>query len=189
MAKFEPAVQIVLKNEGGYHNDPKDPGGETKYGISKKQYPNLDIKKLTVQDAKNIYYNDYWKGRGVEGLSDQKIANFALDTVVQHGKGPSLLQKAVNKSGGKVTVDNVLGPATRAAINALPPKVFLQNARQERLDYIENLVANGELPGEWLGALKSRVNDFFLSPLLNPLVGGLIALSVYLVWTRRKKLF
>lgn len=57
---FEKAFAFVLEHEKGYVNNPKDPGGETKYGICKKYHPNLDIKNLTVEQAKEIYYNEYW---------------------------------------------------------------------------------------------------------------------------------
>ena len=48
---FADALDLVLRHEGGYVNSPKDPGGETNFGISKKSYPYLDIKKLTKTDA------------------------------------------------------------------------------------------------------------------------------------------
>ena len=57
---FNEAVEFVLRWEGGYTNDPNDPGGETKYGISKRAYPDIDIKNLTLDEAKDIYYHDYW---------------------------------------------------------------------------------------------------------------------------------
>lgn len=47
--------------EGGYVNNPKDPGGETKFGISKRAYPSLDIKSLTLDTAIQLYYNNYWQ--------------------------------------------------------------------------------------------------------------------------------
>ncbi|GIW22249.1 MAG: hypothetical protein KatS3mg068_1256 [Candidatus Sericytochromatia bacterium] len=55
MASFDIAISKTLKWEGGYVNDPKYPGGETKFGISKAFYPTLDIKNLTLQKAKEIY--------------------------------------------------------------------------------------------------------------------------------------
>lgn len=58
--EFSRCIPFVLEREGGYSNDPKDPGGETKYGISKKAWPKLDIKNLTLEDAKVIYYQHYW---------------------------------------------------------------------------------------------------------------------------------
>ena len=60
MAEFKAAFQLVIANEGEYVNDPQDPGGETKFGISKRSYPQLDIKNLTIDQAQNIYKTDFW---------------------------------------------------------------------------------------------------------------------------------
>lgn len=57
---FNYCVEQILKHEGGYVNDPRDPGGETNFGISKRAYPNLDIKSLTKEVAIEIYRRDYW---------------------------------------------------------------------------------------------------------------------------------
>ena len=73
---FDKAVKFVLKWEGGYSNDPNDPGGETKYGISKRSYPELDISKLTLKQAKKIYYQNYWLKTGCDTLP------FPFDIVV-----------------------------------------------------------------------------------------------------------
>jgi hypothetical protein len=60
MVNFEQAYEFTKRWEGGYVNDPADPGGETKYGISKRAYPDLNIKDLGEEDAKAIYKRDYW---------------------------------------------------------------------------------------------------------------------------------
>jgi lysozyme family protein len=57
---FNKAFEDVLGLEGGYVNNPHDPGGETKWGISKKRYPKEDIKNLSVERAKALYKRDYW---------------------------------------------------------------------------------------------------------------------------------
>ena len=58
---FLAATNDLIDNwEGGYVNDPNDPGGETKYGISKHAYPHEDIKGLTRDRAMAIYYRDFW---------------------------------------------------------------------------------------------------------------------------------
>ena len=57
---FEKGFKFVLKWEGGYVDDPNDPGGETNLGISKRAYPELDIPSVTLSQAKDIYYRDYW---------------------------------------------------------------------------------------------------------------------------------
>lgn len=58
--EFLEALEFTLRWEGGYVNNPADPGGETKFGISKLSYPLLDIKNLTKEQASAIYYLDYW---------------------------------------------------------------------------------------------------------------------------------
>ena len=57
---FERAVDFVLAHEGGYSDDPADTGGATKYGISRKSYPDLDIQGLTKEAAMVILRRDYW---------------------------------------------------------------------------------------------------------------------------------
>jgi hypothetical protein len=57
---FALACGFVLKHEGGYSNDPNDPGGETNFGISKRYHPNVDIKNLTERGAAEIYLKEYW---------------------------------------------------------------------------------------------------------------------------------
>jgi len=60
MSDFERAFRFLIGEEGGYSADPQDPGGETKFGISKRAYPDLDIRGLTLDQAKAIYRRDYW---------------------------------------------------------------------------------------------------------------------------------
>ncbi|MHB8602203.1 MAG: glycoside hydrolase family 108 protein [Nitrosotalea sp.] len=72
---FKNSLAFVLKEEvgsaknGGYTNDPTDPGGETKYGISKRAHPNVDIANLTPQQAADIYANEYWDALGCDNLT------------------------------------------------------------------------------------------------------------------------
>ena len=54
LTKFDDIIDIVIKHEGGYVNDPTDLGGETKYGITKRFYPDVDIKNLTEEEAKLV---------------------------------------------------------------------------------------------------------------------------------------
>jgi lysozyme family protein len=84
MAEFEKAFQIIIGVEGGYVNDPQDPGGETKYGISKRAYPDLDIKNLELQTAKNIYFSDYWEAAGCDKL-DPWDGLLVFDCAVNQG--------------------------------------------------------------------------------------------------------
>ena len=60
MARFEAIIPFIFKWEGGYDNDPDDPGGETKFGIDKRSHPHEDIKNLTKERATEIYRESYW---------------------------------------------------------------------------------------------------------------------------------
>ena len=65
---FDQCFDKLIAHEGGYVNDARDPGGETKYGISKRAYPQVDIKALTLDAAKEIYKRDYWDAMGIDQL-------------------------------------------------------------------------------------------------------------------------
>ncbi len=86
MADFEKAIAFVLRHEGGYVNNPADPGGETKYGIAKRSHPAVDIKNLTVDGAKGIYLTEYWVPSN-SGTLDNKLALVHFDTAVNCGVG------------------------------------------------------------------------------------------------------
>ncbi len=77
---------FIFKWEGGYSNDPADPGGETKYGISKRAHPDVDIKNLTVEDAKSIYLNEYWMVLDCDNL-DWPMDLVVMDVGVNMGPG------------------------------------------------------------------------------------------------------
>lgn len=85
MSFFDAAFEIVVGIEGGYVNDPKDPGGETRWGISKRAYPNLDIANLTLEQAKAIYFEDYWTPAGCETMR-WELALCVFDACVNQGE-------------------------------------------------------------------------------------------------------
>lgn len=97
--KFFNGLRFVLDHEGGYVNDPKDPGGETKWGISKRYHPNLDIKNLTPEQASDIYYNEYWVPGKCSSL-DHPLSVVQFDTCVN--MGVSTANTILKKSGGDV---------------------------------------------------------------------------------------
>lgn len=84
--EFEGAIKIVLDSEGGFGNHPQDNGGKTKFGISQKAYPNLDIKNLTREEAKQIYRRDYWEKSGADKLASP-MNLIVFDTAVNMGVG------------------------------------------------------------------------------------------------------
>jgi lysozyme family protein len=78
------ALTFVLQREGGYVNNPADPGGETNMGISKRNHPTLDIKNLTVAQASDIYEREYWQAAGCDQLP-WPASLVVFDTAVNMG--------------------------------------------------------------------------------------------------------
>jgi len=129
---FLRAVKEVLKIEGGYVNNPNDKGGETKYGISKRSYPNVDIKNLTLEHAKQIYYNDYWFNIKLNYIDNYSIQLELFDTAVNMGqyKAQTILQESLNllnrneRNFKDLAVDGVIGKNTILAYNKVDKKVL-----------------------------------------------------------------
>lgn len=121
--RFDTIIGLILDIEGGYANDPNDPGGETKYGISKRSYPHLDIKNLTIPDAKEIYYQDWWKPLRCPEIHDARIGQKLLNIAIHSGRcnGVKVLQRALCDVGEPVVVDGIIGPKTLAATNRANP--------------------------------------------------------------------
>ncbi len=126
--RFKLAVIKLLALEGGYVNDPDDHGGETKFGISKRSYPDVDIKNLTVEEAEKIYFRDWWEKYGYDRILNQKIVEKVFSFAVNMGAKQAhvLLQEAVVYSEGKyIYVDGILGPRTIEAVNSHPNPDYL----------------------------------------------------------------
>jgi len=111
---FEQAVAGLLEREGG---ETTDQGGRTKYGISSKGHPNVNLDKLTKEDAKQIYKRDYWDANKLGDMAKKnpKLAAAALDTFANHRY--DFAKQAVNNSGGDVDklLEDRLGEYNRLA--------------------------------------------------------------------------
>ena len=137
MKSFKEIIEKVLEHEGGYVNDPKDLGGETKYGITKRFYPDVDIKNLTIEQATEIYKKDYWDKNKVESLP-QNLWHIYFDMCVNMGKRTAVkvLQRAAVNKGRKIEVDGGLGPMTIGALKG----VELDRVRAYRVKYYVDLI-------------------------------------------------
>jgi lysozyme family protein len=142
VANFEDAIAFVLPHEGGYVFDTRDPGGESKFGISKRSYPKVDIANLTVEEAKAIYRRDYWKPV-YEQINSQAIANKVLDFSVNMGshQAHKLLQQACNECGELTSVDGTFGNLTLHAINSADPDLLLVELKRQAVGFYQHLVA------------------------------------------------
>ena len=137
LVKFDEIIEVVLHHEGGYVNDKDDPGGETNFGIAKRSHPDVDIKNLTKDGAKEIYKEHYWDRNKVESLSEE-LRHIYFDMCVNQGKGRAvkILQRAANAKGADLKVDGGLGPKTIGALKG----VELQRVRAYRIKYYADLV-------------------------------------------------
>tara|TARA_Y100001937_G_scaffold61144_1_gene83587 strand:- start:23 stop:532 length:510 start_codon:yes stop_codon:yes gene_type:complete len=115
--KFSEALEIILHHEGGYVNHPKDPGGETNLGVTKRVYEEFggtkEMKELTKEDVEPIYKKNYWdrvKGDDLPLGLDLCIFDFAVNA--GPGRAAKFIQRLVN-----TTVDGGIGPNTLGKIN------------------------------------------------------------------------
>ena len=156
LTKFDQIIEKVLEHEGGYVNDPDDPGGETKYGISKKAYPDIDIASITKMEAKEIYKRDYWnKNRVDEVPSRLKYIYFDMCVNMGRSRAVKILQNAANsKNSHKIDVDGGMGPMTISAISSVEP----DRVRSYRVLYYGDLVnRKPDLEKYWYGWFRRSI--------------------------------
>lgn len=144
---FDAAFAQVIDHEGGFQRDPRDRGnwtsgkigkGElkgTKYGISAMAYPNEDIKHLTIDRAKELYYRDYWLKLQLDALPDS-IRFDMFDMAVNSGPKQAIriLQRAVSE-----VADGVVGARTIAACGLLDPQVLDKRLNAQRLLFLTEI--------------------------------------------------
>ena len=137
LVEFDDIIEVVLHHEGGYVNDPDDPGGETNFGIAKRSHPDVDIANLTKDGAKEIYKEHYWDRNKVEDLPED-LRHIYFDMCVNQGRGRAvkIMQRAANAKGADLVVDGGMGPKTIAAMEG----VELQRVRAYRVKYYADLV-------------------------------------------------
>ena len=144
MSNFEKCLEIILHHEGGYVNHPKDPGGETNLGVTKRVYEEWggtkDMKDLTVEDVAPIYKKNYWdrvRGNDLPNGLDLCIFDFAVNA------GPGRAAKMIQKMIG-VTVDGGIGPNTLRALGLYEEEVggiaeVILEYQKQRQAYYESL--------------------------------------------------
>ena len=139
--QFLQAFKNVVGEEGGYDTNPLDPGNwtggqcnsgalhGTKFGISANAYPNLDIRNLTLDAARQLYYDDVWVKLRCDSLSPP-LALHVFDAGVNNGPGRAIrwLQMAVG-----ATVDGELGDATIAAAKSREPTLACTEFLAQRI--------------------------------------------------------
>lgn len=155
---FDDAFSFIIPYEGGYVNDLNDPGGETKFGISRRAYPDLDISALTIGDAKIIYKRDYWDRLNLD--SDQfpdRIKLALFDSSINCGITSAIkfLQNAVLE-----TPDGIIGPNTLSRIEEMSrmnPNGMLSDILWWRFKKISQLPTFSEYGSGWVRRMMSVI--------------------------------
>jgi lysozyme family protein len=179
MQDFQITLKFAFKWEvgnhpnGGYTNDPDDPGGETKYGVSKRSYPDLDIYNLTLEAAEAIYFEDYWLSYGKQKSRCDSLPwplNFAhFDCTVNignwkttregnplfHGRANMILQRAAG-----VDDDGIIGPLSMMAIEGMDPMILSKEAIHQRDIYYDT---RGNWANKYKKGWHNRTRDLSLA--------------------------
>lgn len=134
---FEKAFEFTLGAEGGYTDNPNDPGGETKFGICKRDFPNEDIKNLTIERAKEIAYKNYW----IPSDCDKLVSvGYPMTAIVSFDAGfncgPITAKKFIQKYLG-VEDDGIIGPQTLRTLSLQSDLKVAIGVVFEREDYYD----------------------------------------------------
>ncbi len=132
--RFKIFIPVILKHEGGYVNDPDDLGGETNFGITKRRYPNMDIKNLTVGEARDIYYKDFYVPMNLYYIKDDLLALHVMDMGVNAGKKTAV--KLLQDLLFGCESDGVIGPVSAQAISyAVITTNLVEAYKAKRIQY------------------------------------------------------
>ena len=140
---WESSLEKILHHEGGYVNHPKDPGGETNLGLTKRVYEEWggekDMKDLEVEDVEPIYKENYWdKVKGDDLPSGLDLCVFDFGVNAGPGRAAKFLQKMIG-----TTVDGGIGPNTLKAVNSYVDEngleTSIENYQAARQEYYESL--------------------------------------------------
>jgi lysozyme family protein len=152
---FDQAFERLIGHEGGYVNNPADPGGETKFGISKRAYPGEDIAGLTLERAKALYLRDYWGPAGCDAVPDH-IRFDLFDAAVNAGvkRSVQMLQSACGE-----TPDGIIGPHTLQALGSMGAAVLRSRFNGLRLQHMTTLPQWVAFGRGWARRIASNLQE------------------------------
>lgn len=174
MANFDVCLPIILKNEGGFVDDPDDPGGATNKGITFKTFcsccstgllgvqPTVaNLKSLTDQQAGAIYRANYWNAVCGDQIASQDLANIVCDFFVNsEANAAKLLQSILNGMGATLKVDGCIGPGTMRALALADQNEVYVQYKSGRIAFYRKLAQDEPPLGKFLNGWINRVNSF-----------------------------
>ena len=155
MNDFQKSIKFVLDAEGGYTNDPDDLGGETNYGIDKRSHPDVNMKELTIDEATDIYFTEYWVRFNCEQFI-WPLDCVYFDCCVNTGQKQSnrFLQRAVGTEP-----DGIIGPKTLASVQRSDSYKLANKVIDQRQTFYENLAYNKASLKKFLKGWTNRNNN------------------------------
>ncbi|WP_315368106.1 glycoside hydrolase family 108 protein [Kingella oralis] len=158
-SNFNQFIERILKTEGGYINHPKDPGGETNWGITKRVAQqngyNGAMRELTREQAKAIYYTAFWQRYNIEQFPSALAYQF-LDACINHGYGNAarMLQRALD-----VADDGVIGKQTLAALAQHSENDLLLLFNAERANFYTRLSTFATFGRGWTNRIAENLRQ------------------------------
>ena len=149
------AIRRTLQWEGGYSNDPDDPGGETNWGISTRANPGVDVADLIEEQAIDIYRTKYWLDI-YDDIIAETIGAKVFDMGVNMGHRPAhvCLQRALRAVGIQIKEDGIFGKITLKAVNKVSPSCLLAAMRSEAAGHYR-LIGKKKFMRGWLNRAYS----------------------------------
>ena len=173
--KFNHAIEIVLRHEGGLSDNKNDPGGITRFGISLRSLKALnidinddgrinaeDIRALSVDAAKGIYKTQWWDKYKYDRIENIDIATKIMDLSVNMGPSQAhkLAQRAANRTQLKpIVVDGILGTHSFRAINRAPVELYLREINDIAAYFYKALARDNPELNEFLKGWLNRIYD------------------------------
>lgn len=152
--KFETAMKFIRVVEGGKFFHPNDPGGFTNMGLTRRDYPNLDLENLTRKQADDIFYKDYWKRSAATYLPFPAYISY-FDSVVNTGinRANKILQKSLG-----VEVDGLVGKITLKALEKVSPIKLALDIANNKQNFYANLTKKNSRYKPFLKGWTRRTN-------------------------------
>ncbi len=158
MSDFKTAVLLTLQHEGGWVNNPTDPGGETNMGITQKDMPGQDMRTLTVEQATAYYQEHYWKPLYSQ-IIDQNLASKIFDMGVLFGIGTAIKVLQTIFVMHQIIADGVFGSRTLDIVNTAEPVGLLAAYKTRLVTHALGIVANKPTEREFFAGWVRRINS------------------------------
>lgn len=160
MSDFNIAVQKTLVHEGGFVDDPVDPGGATKYGITQADMPGVSIKDITPEQATAYYSERYWKPLYSQ-ITSQDIADKIFDMGVLFGVGEAilLLQHVLKTGFPEIEPDGIFGPSTLGAVEQADDTSLLNAYKSALVAHALQIVVKKPEEKKFVAGWGTRINS------------------------------